>query len=93
MTLDLFTSIPKSPTKEQWLERARDLARQIAEEQGEVDADAIHDRMSIPQGIDRRVMGAVFDGMRHIGFKRSKRSECHHRVISRFTIAREPHAA
>jgi hypothetical protein len=89
MTLDLFPSVPKAPTKEQWLDQARDLARQIAEERGEVCADDIHEVLSIPQGVDRRTMGAVFEGMRWLGFTKSRRKECHYRPISRFTIGRE----
>ena len=87
MTLDLFDS-PRSLTREEWLDRARDLARQIAEEDGEVTADAIHERLEIPHGIDGRIMGSVFEGMRHVGFTKSRRKVCHYRIISRFTIAR-----
>ena len=86
---DLFTDIPASPTKAQWLDRARALARQIAEEQGEVTADDLHERYPPPKGIDGRIMGSVFEGMRWVGFTKSRRKVCHFRPISRFTIARE----
>jgi len=88
MTLDLF-DLPRSLNRDEWLDRARDIARRLAEENGEVCADEIHERLPIPQGIDGRIMGSVFEGMRHVGFQKSKRKTCHHRIISRFTIARE----
>ena len=95
MTLDLFPAIPKAPTKEQWLDQARDLARQIAEERGEVTSDDLHEASPIPRDtngryeFDPRIMGSVFEGLRWIGFTKSRRKECHHRPISRFTIGRE----
>lgn len=69
-----------------WLLKARDLAYRIALAEGSVTADQIHERLPIPEGIDRRIVGSVFDGMQCIRYQKSKRKQCHCRPIGVFTI-------
>lgn len=78
--LDLFRT-----EKEEWLARARQEAQRIAHESGEVCADDIHQALPVPKGIDPRIMGKVFVNMRFVRFQKSKRAECHHRIIGVFT--------
>ena len=89
MTLDLFPAIPKAPTKEQYVEGGREWARQFAAEHGEVTADDAHQFYPPPKDVDPRVIAALFQGLVWVGFTKSRRATCHHRHISRFTIARE----
>ncbi len=78
--LNLYKDIERK-----WLAEARIKACQYAREHGTVCADDIHRIFPIPNTVnDRRLMGAVFIGMKWIGFKRSERELCHHRVISVF---------
>ena len=78
--LDFFDT-----TKETWLMLARMKAECIAREKGEVCADDIHAALPTPRYIDGRIMGSVFKGMRCIGYRKSKRKECHARPIGIFT--------
>ena len=71
-------------TKETWLKLAREQALTLAEKNGEVCADDIHRTLPIPGYIDRRIMGSVFDGFEFVRYKKSERSECHHRPIGVF---------
>ena len=72
--------------KHEWIRKARDIARSLVLEYGEVTADDIHDAIPIPSWIDGRCMGAVFHGMRCIRYQKSKRKVNHHRPIGVFTI-------
>lgn len=76
-----------APAKLDWLKKARQKAREIAQCEGRVDADRIWEECPIPKEIpDRRIMGAVFVGFKRVAKKQSKRSICHHREISIFTL-------
>jgi hypothetical protein len=70
----------------EWLMKARHLAHRIALTRGEVCADDIWANLQVPKGIDPRIMGSVFDGMKVVRYQRSARKECHHRPITVFTI-------
>lgn len=53
----------------------------------EMSVDDVRKEVAIPEGIDPRVMGAVFlerDGWKPIGFQNSKRRTCHKRPIRVF---------
>ena len=73
-------------TKETWLKLAKQEAVRIAKQLGEVDADAIHKSLPIPNYIDSRIMGSVFSGFDFVRYKKSERKECHHRPIGVFKI-------
>jgi hypothetical protein len=81
-------------TRAQWLHEARLTALTVGNwkaSQGEpphVTADDIHRHCPIPDGIDPRVMGAVFtkDGWRKVGYVNSTRAICHHRPIALFEM-------
>ena len=72
--------------RETWLMQARDLAYRIALADGEVTADDLHKHLPIPDGVDRRIVGSVFNGMQCIRYQKSKRKQCHFRPIGVFTI-------
>lgn len=64
----------------EWLTRAIVAAHALIYSFGEVTADDIHQATPIPDGIDPRVMGAVFRGrfrvLRHQPSRRSSRHAC-----------------
>lgn len=73
-----------------WLQRARHTAYRIVVARGEVCADDIHRYCPLPRnGIDPRIMGAVFHGMKFIRWQKSERSKCHYRTISVFGLPME----
>jgi len=78
----------------EWLEDARVKAYVIAVERGlkgqlpRLTTDDIHNACPIPDGIDPRVMGAVFaskDWLK-VGYTQSKRKVCHNRPIAIFQL-------
>jgi hypothetical protein len=73
-------------SKETWIKVARENAKLIAKQQGEVCADDIHRTLPIPSYIDKRNMGHVFKGLEFVRFKKSIRTECHHRTIAVFRL-------
>ena len=73
-------------TKATWLRLAQKEAQRIALEQGEVSADDLHKALPIPKYIDPRIMGKVFYHLKFIRYKKSDRTECHHRPIGVFKI-------
>ena len=83
MQPNLF-DIPPELNKEEWLTKAREVANQIALDHGSVTADDIHEALPIPRGVDGRTMGSVFDGLKCIGYEKSRREINHHRPIGRF---------
>ena len=85
MQPNLF-DIPPELNKDEWLERARDLAQRIALDHGSVTADDIHEALPIPKGVDGRTMGSVFDGLKCVGYEKSRRQKCHRRPIGRFRV-------
>lgn len=72
-----------------WLAQARRTAYLIANSSGTITTDDIHKHCPIPDGIDPRVMGAVFAGhkWRKIGYVQSTRKACHSRPIGVFQLA------
>ncbi len=46
--------------RRKWIDKARELAVEIAEKHGTVTADDIHEAHPLPEGIEPRTMGAVF---------------------------------
>jgi len=81
-------------TRAQWLYEARLAAYTVATRkasQGEpshVTADDIHRHCPIPDGIDPRVMGAVFTRKcwKKVGYTESTRAICHNRPIGIFQL-------
>jgi len=62
----------------------RIIAKEIAREQGTVTIDDVRERLGVlPVTVDLRALGAVFKepGWECVGYKKSKRRECHHRPI------------
>jgi hypothetical protein len=81
--LDAFeTKVPR------WLEAARAAAVILAED-GPVTVDDIRIFCPPPEGIDPRVMGAIFRGPDWVacGFVNSARAECHKRPVRQFRYA------
>ncbi len=76
-------------TRADWLYSARQCAEMVARLHGSVTADDIHQRCPIPEGIDRRVMGAVFKIPELVpdGYVQTKRACAHARPIRRFVLA------
>lgn len=71
----------------EWLSRARALASQIYLITNQpVSVDDIRERLPIPEGVDTRVMGAVFKkgDWTQFDYVKSKRRESHHRPVARF---------
>jgi hypothetical protein len=73
-------------TKETWLRLARMEALRIVNTRGEVCADDLHKALPIPKYIDGRIMGCVFIGLKFDRYKKSERTECHHRPIGVFVM-------
>jgi len=88
MQLSLIDA-PRSQTREEWLIGARAVAKTIARMRGKVSADEIHDALPIPKGIDPRIMGSVFSGFKCVGYRKSRRAECHNRPIGTFVFDKE----
>jgi hypothetical protein len=67
------------------VERLRDAARRLAAGGREITSDDVHQACPVPNGVDPRIMGAVFhprsDWLR-TGTKQSRRRENHGRWIS-----------
>lgn len=66
-----------------WLSKARALVLAIAEQQGTVSADDLHERMSLPKTAHPNLIGAVFRGLglRVVGAVKSQRPRAHSRLI------------
>jgi hypothetical protein len=86
MTQTSLFDLPASPSKEEWLEIAREVAERIAIERGSVTADDIWDACPPPKSINPKTMAGVFKGFRYLSHVKSRRSECHHRSICRFAL-------
>ena len=71
-----------------WITCARDVARRIAGEKGQVTIDDVRALCPPPDSADPRIMGAVFAGNRfeRIGFIASQRDACHGRTIGVFKL-------
>ena len=81
-------------TRAQWLHEARIIAHKLAlakadrGEPAQLTTDEIHKYCPVPDGIDPRVMGAVFtrESWRKVGYVSSTRAACHHRPIALFQL-------
>ena len=75
-------------TRAEWLAYARRYAVLHARLHGSVCADDTHRRCPIPEGLDPRVMGAVFQIKELVpdGYVPTKRPEAHARPIRRFVL-------
>ena len=75
-------------TRWEWLAEARSNAVGHARAWGSVTADDIHRRCPIPEGLDPRVMGAVFKIPELVpdGYVQTKRACAHARPIRRFVL-------
>ena len=75
-------------TRADWLTYARSYAVLHARLHDSVCADDIHERWPIPEGVDHRVMGAVFMIPELVadGYVPTKRPEAHARPIRRFVL-------
>lgn len=81
-------------TRANWLAEARGWALRVAEIDGCVTADDIHYVCPIPEGVDPRVMGAVFRIKELVadGYVPTGRPEAHARPIQRFVLRAVRHA-
>ena len=80
IALDLFEK-----TRAEWLKAARSARDEVLLCKGEVCADDIWRVCPPPAYADPRVMGAVFNGLKCVGYRKSERKECHNRPIGVFT--------
>mgnify|MGYP003435503394 CR=1 len=83
---DLFESSSRSKA---WLDMAQEYAIDHAKRHGYVTADDVRKYLPMPDGVDPRVMGALFNrkSFRADGYVKSIRKECHNRPIARFRLA------
>jgi len=75
-------------TRSEFLQTARQIARTVYAIKGHVTIDDIRERIEIPENIDGRVMGAVFNRSewKSIGFTKTKIKTSHSRPISVFVM-------
>jgi hypothetical protein len=66
-----------------WLTRARAVAKKIAAETGSVSSDDVHAALPMPEGAHPALMGAVFKnlGLRVVGYTNTCRPQAHGRII------------
>jgi hypothetical protein len=71
-----------------WISRARDAARRLAQAQGEITINDVRALCPPPEGADPRIMGSVFlkRDFERVGFKPSTRDACHGRMIGVFRL-------
>lgn len=75
----------------EFLKYARWMAKQLAEKRGVITIDDVREVVSLPEGIDGRAFGAVFNTpeWETVGFTRSKNKLNHGRPISQFRLKRK----
>lgn len=75
-------------TRADWLKRARLTARYLARKHGSVNINQVRAECPPPDGIDPRVLGAVFTKAEFecVGFINSDRRTCHGRPIREFKL-------
>ena len=75
--------------REEWLNRAKQIARRIAGERGTVCTSDIWPIIGDPpKGVDRRSIAAAFQGMEKVKPIRSGRRVCHNRVVMLWRLPR-----
>jgi hypothetical protein len=74
--------------RDEWIARARDHARRIARERGQVTINDVRMVCPPPEDADPRIMGAVFSRAEfvRVGFQVSYRKPCHGRHIGVFAL-------
>jgi hypothetical protein len=74
-----------------WLAEARQWARKIAKQRGEVTIDDVREFYPPPAGVDPRVMGAIMRApeFEAVGYRKSTRATCHNRPIAIFRLAQK----
>jgi hypothetical protein len=77
-----------SPPKSDWIFKARDAARRLATERGQITINDVRGVCPPPEDADPRIMGAVFlkREFERVGFAASSRDACHHRTIGVFKL-------
>lgn len=84
LALDLFEA-----NRAEFLEECRRVAKQLASESinGEVTIDDVREIVTLPEGIDGRVFGAVFNKeWVRVGYTQTKRASSHRRPIAVFKL-------
>lgn len=77
-------------TREDFLRHCRWTAHRIAERKGEITIDDVRLQVKLPDGIDGRVFGAVFDkDWEKTGYVNSKQKENHGRPIATWRLKKE----
>jgi len=72
-----------TPTQS-YLERARNVAREIASKTGFVSADRVQEKLPLPKSLDKNILGALFrqkDQFKFVGYRKSTRKEAKGRVL------------
>lgn len=74
-----------------FISEARAAALKLGQEQAEVTIDDVREVVPPPEGVDPRVMGAVFrvESWRLLRHERSRRSDCHHRPVGVWRLKEE----
>lgn len=69
-----------------WLAEARSRALEIGRDGRSVTVDNVREELPPPEGVDPRVMGAIFrtSDWEAVGFVNSRRRLCHNRPIREF---------
>jgi hypothetical protein len=72
----------------EWLEEARAIARRLGADGSTLTVDDVRRLCPPPQGIDPRVMGALFTKSEWVcvGYRRSSRGICHNRPVGVFRL-------
>ena len=90
---DLFTPYTKQQamdlfekTRIEFLNYARWWAQKIYKEKGNVSVDDIREKIAIPQGLDGRVLGAVFNrkDWKKVGYQSTRVKTSHARPVGIF---------
>jgi len=73
--------------KESYVQAARKVMHEILDRAGRVTSDDVRDLLPVPDGMDPRVLGAVFArcGLRRIGWKETRYPQAHARPIAIWT--------
>lgn len=74
--------------RNEWLEAARDVARQLGADGKETTIDMVRAKLPPPADVDPRVMGAVFTRKEWIctGYTKSFRQASHGRPVGKFIL-------
>ena len=72
--------------RKELLEEARSIGREICLEKGEVSIEDVRPLLTIPDHIDKRVLGSVFRGpdWEFVRYQTGTRASCHNRAVAVF---------